>query len=61
MLSIQSFTFNPFSENTYVVYNEHRNGFIIDPGNMQDSETRTLERFISDNQLNIRNILLTHA
>lgn len=61
MLSIQSFTFNPFSENTYVVYNEHCNGFIIDPGNMQDSETRTLQSFISDNQLNIRNILLTHA
>ncbi len=61
MLSIQSYTFNPFSENTYVLYNEHRNAFIIDPGNLPDSETRTLERFISEKKLTVQNILLTHA
>lgn len=61
MLHIQSFTFNPFSENTYVVYNENRSAFLIDPGNLQGSETEQLDMFIQDKELSIKNILLTHA
>lgn len=61
MLHLQSFAFNPFSENTYVVYNEHKNAFIIDPGNFSEHETQLLENFISENGLNIKNIILTHA
>ncbi len=61
MLQIQSFVFNPFSENTYVVYNEHKNAFIIDPGNFNEHETKTLENFISEKDLNVKKILLTHA
>lgn len=61
MLHLQSFAFNPFSENTYVVYNEHKNAFIIDPGNFNEHETQVLENFISENGLNIKNIILTHA
>lgn len=61
MLQLQSFAFNPFSENTYVVYNEHKNAFIIDPGNFSEHETQLLENFISENGLNIKNIILTHA
>ncbi|MCG7281082.1 MBL fold metallo-hydrolase [Chryseobacterium taklimakanense] len=61
MLHLQSFAFNPFSENTYVVYNEHKNAFIIDPGNFSEHETQVLENFISENGLNIKNIILTHA
>ena len=61
MLHIQSFVFNPFSENTYVVYNENKNAFLIDPGNLQDAETAHLSGFIKQNGLTIKNILLTHA
>ncbi|WP_226063927.1 MBL fold metallo-hydrolase [Kaistella polysaccharea] len=61
MLHIQSFVFNPFSENTYVIYNEKKEAFIIDPGNFTDKETDVLHQFISDNHLEIQNILLTHA
>ena len=61
MLQIKSFTFNPFSQNTYIVYNEQKNAFIIDPGNFTEEETHTLEQFISDNELIAQNILLTHA
>lgn len=61
MLQIQKFTFNPFSENTYVVYNDNKNAFIVDPGNIQDFETNALEKFISENNLTVKNILLTHA
>lgn len=61
MLQIKSFAFNPFSENTYVVFNDTKNAFIIDPGNFSDSETAMLEKFIHDQDLKVRNILLTHA
>lgn len=61
MIQVKSFTFNPFSENTYVVFNENKNAFIIDPGNFDESETEILNQFISDKNLKVQNILLTHA
>lgn len=61
MLHIKSFAFNPFSENTYIVFNDEKNAFIIDPGNFTDAETAALQGFITENQLKIQNILLTHA
>lgn len=61
MLHIKSLAFNPFSENTYVVFNDRQNAFVVDPGNFSDTETQSLEKFIAENKLKIRNILLTHA
>ena len=61
MLNIQIFSFNPFSENTYLVFNENKKGFIIDPGNFNKTETGTLQNFIENNGISIQNILLTHA
>lgn len=61
MINIQIFTFNPFSENTYVIYNENQNGVILDPGNWNEKETEILENFITEKKIKIQNILLTHA
>lgn len=61
MLNIQIFTFNPFSENTYVLYNENKNGILLDPGNWNEKETEILENFITEKEIKIQNILLTHA
>lgn len=61
MIHIQKFTFNPFGENTYVVYNDEKLAYIVDPGNIQDFETAEIESFISKNELKIASILLTHA
>lgn len=61
MIKIKSFTFNPFSENTYVLYNDGKEAFLIDPGNHEPHETETLHRFITDEGLTVKNILLTHA
>ena len=61
MLHVQKFTFNPFSENTYVVYNDQKSAFIIDPGNVHDFETVALKNFITEKELKIKGILLTHA
>lgn len=61
MITIKSFTFNPFSENTYIISNQQKAAYLIDPGNFTDAETDVLEKFIEDHELNIQNILLTHA
>lgn len=61
MLNIHIFTFNPFSENTYVLYNENKNGILLDPGNWNEKETEALENFITEKEIKIKNILLTHA
>lgn len=61
MLHIHIFQFNPFSENTYVLFNDQKNGVIIDPGNWNEKENEILENFIEEKEISIKNILLTHA
>lgn len=61
MLHIQAFVFNFASENTYILYNENKNAWLIDPGNMNEQETNLISSFIKDNELTIQKILLTHA
>ncbi|MCW1960689.1 MBL fold metallo-hydrolase [Chryseobacterium viscerum] len=61
MLQIQGFVFNFASENTYIIYNENKNAWLIDPGNMKGHETQAIDSFISENGLKIQKILLTHA
>lgn len=61
MLHIQGFVFNFASENTYVLYNDHKKAWLFDPGNMNEKETEALENFISENELTVEKILLTHA
>ncbi|WP_346986485.1 MBL fold metallo-hydrolase [Chryseobacterium sp. POE27] len=61
MIQIQGFVFNFASENTYILYNENKNAWLIDPGNMNKEETEILANFIQEKELNINKILLTHA
>jgi hydroxyacylglutathione hydrolase len=61
MLSIQTFTFNAFSENTYVVSDETLEAVIIDPGCYSRQEQQELASFIEIQQLNIKSILNTHC
>jgi len=59
---IQSFTFSPFQENTYVVIDEATNeAVIIDPGMYEQAEKEELSRFIDERRLKLKAILLTHA
>ena len=61
MLYLKSFCFNPFQQNTYIVYNDAGTAIIIDPGNFTSSENTQLTNFISEKKLNLRRLLLTHA
>ncbi len=61
MITIQSFVFNPFSENTYVLHDETKECIIIDPGCCQQYEKLELLEFISQNKLKPVKLLNTHC
>lgn len=61
MVQIHQFTFSPFQENTYVLYNSSKQCWIIDPGCYFDEEKRMLKDFILSNNLKPERLLLTHC
>lgn len=61
MLHIQTFVFNFASENTYILYSDNKKAWLIDPGNANGQETQSLKDFITEKELHIEKILLTHA
>ena len=61
MIQLHTFTFNPFSENTYVLYDETKEAVIIDPGCHNYEERKELKDFIDNQQLTVVYLLNTHA
>ncbi len=61
MLYLKSFCFNPFQQNTYLVYTDSGSAWIIDPGNYSSSENEELKNFIENKKLKLQRLLLTHA
>lgn len=61
MINIQTFTFNPYQENTYVLYDESGACVIIDPGMYEASEQNQLANFIKENNLKPELLLNTHC
>ena len=61
MLTIQTFIFNPFSENTYVVFDETLEAVVIDPGCYEPEEENELDNFINQKGLRIKYVLNTHC
>jgi hydroxyacylglutathione hydrolase len=59
-MTIKTFTFNPFQENTYLVFDETNETVIIDAGCLQAGEKQILTRFIEDNKLTLKRVLNTH-
>jgi len=61
MLQVRSFTFNPFQENTYILFDETGECAIIDPGCSDEGENFELRDFISTEQLRVKLLLNTHC
>lgn len=61
MLQLHRATFNPFSENTYIIYNELGECWIVDPGMYDEEERHFLDDFIARQGLRPQGILNTHA
>ncbi|MDP2303629.1 MAG: MBL fold metallo-hydrolase [Ignavibacteria bacterium] len=62
MIKIKSFVFSPFSENTYIVWDEEsRETAIIDPGTLENYEVEELTNFVRHNNLQVKYLINTHC
>lgn len=61
MIKIKSFTFNPFQENTYVLYDETNEAIVIDPGCLERFEREELAGFVEKEGLKIVSLINTHC
>lgn len=60
-IHVQSFTFGPFQENTYIAFNDEKTAVIIDPGCSNTFEENQLVQFIESNNLEVKALLSTHC
>jgi glyoxylase-like metal-dependent hydrolase (beta-lactamase superfamily II) len=60
-MKIHSFTFSPFAENTYVLYDDTGECVIIDPGCYGRAEEKQLTDFISSQKLKPVRLINTHC
>jgi len=61
MIKIKTFVFNPFQENTYLLYDETGEAVIIDPGCYTKDEEESLFSFIKNNNIGLKHLLNTHS
>lgn len=61
MATVKCFVFNPFQENTYVLFDETRECVIVDPGTYDGNEERKLRQFIESENLKPVKLLNTHC
>ncbi len=59
-MTIKTFTFNPFQENTYLVYDDTNEAIIIDAGCIFEKEKLLLKNYITENNLLLKRIINTH-
>ena len=61
MAAVTSFAFNPFQENTYIVFDATKECVIIDPGCFHESERKMLINYLSKEGLKPVRLLNTHC
>lgn len=61
MITLYTFVFNPFYENTFVVWNNRNEAVIVDPGCYDPEEKEALRHFIQSRNLRPVALLNTHC
>jgi len=61
MTQIKSFIFNPFQENTYILFDETNECVVIDAGCNDTKEQLELLSFIEEKELIVKKVLNTHC
>lgn len=61
MTEIATFVFSPFSENTYILYDESGEAVIVDPGQYDEAEREELNSFLTDKGLKLVLQVYTHG
>ncbi len=60
-MKVAQFTFNPFAENTFVLWDDSMECILVDPGNSNEAEDAILFDFIADEGLKPVLIVNTHC
>jgi len=60
-MTIKAFIFNPFYENTYVINDDDKNAFVVDPGCYESYEKESICAYIEEEGLNVKAIINTHC
>lgn len=61
MIEVAKLTFNPFQENTYLLFDETKECIIVDPGCYTTEEQVTLEQYIEEKELKPVRLINTHS
>ena len=62
MIKLEKFVFNPFQENTYIIWdNDSLETIIVDPGCSNSKEEEKLSAFIANNKLTVKYLINTHC
>ncbi len=61
MLKLQQFVYNGFSENTYLIINDEKECWVVDPGMYDEPETTHFTDYIGQEGLVLKGIINTHA
>ena len=61
MLHIQVFHCNPLQENAYLLWDETREGVVVDPGFDGEAELSRFRKFLKENDIRLKEIWLTHG
>ena len=61
MIQIQTFIFNGFQENTYVLFDDTKECIIVDPGCYDNHEQETISNFVTENNLKPVLLINTHC
>jgi glyoxylase-like metal-dependent hydrolase (beta-lactamase superfamily II) len=61
MISIETFVFNPFMENTYLLHDDTGECIIVDAGCYEEAEKKEIREYIKDSGLNPVRLVNTHC
>jgi hydroxyacylglutathione hydrolase len=61
MITVEQLTYNPFQENTFLVYDETNDCVVIDPGMYTQEERIAFENHIKNKGLNLVKLISTHS
>lgn len=60
-MQIKKFTFNPFQENSYILYDDTKECIVIDPGCETATEEASISSFIESQGLTVKRLINTHC
>jgi len=61
MISVKQFVFNPFQENTYVLYQPQGQAIVVDAGCSNEREFQEVIDFVYNQKLTVKRLVNTHC